>query len=370
MSKKKRKTNFKSKVVKNTEKQKREASSYGYLKLPKGVQLFKEEPGSRVRLDFIPYEVTDPKHPDRDDDEQIAVPGEVWYRRPFKTHRRVGANNETVICPTSIGKPCPICEYRAEQMKKGASYQDEEIKTLKPSARNLYAVIPKDSKDYEEEIHIWDISNFLFQEKLNEELEEDEESANFPSPDSGYTVRIRFTEEQIRKNTFADTSRVDFEERDEQYDPSVIDDVPNLDEVLDIKSYKEVERIFLELSEDDVDEQEEETESGDEQEEKEQEEEEKPKQRKRKKAKKDPEPEEDENQDEEEEKPKPTKKRKKKKEDEPDEEEEKPKKKSKGKKSENKCPHGYTFGVDTDEYDECDDCDVWEQCEEERKKNE
>ena len=27
-----------------------------------------------------------------------------------------------------------------------------------------------------------------------------------------------------------------------------------------------------------------------------------------------------------------------------------------------KCPHGYKFGVDTDENDECDDCPLWDAC--------
>jgi hypothetical protein len=27
-----------------------------------------------------------------------------------------------------------------------------------------------------------------------------------------------------------------------------------------------------------------------------------------------------------------------------------------------KCPHGHKFGVDTDEFDDCDDCEVWQEC--------
>jgi len=26
------------------------------------------------------------------------------------------------------------------------------------------------------------------------------------------------------------------------------------------------------------------------------------------------------------------------------------------------CPYGYTFGKDTDEYAECDDCSKWDDC--------
>lgn len=32
------------------------------------------------------------------------------------------------------------------------------------------------------------------------------------------------------------------------------------------------------------------------------------------------------------------------------------------KKQENECPHGHIFGKDTEDYDECDKCKVWEAC--------
>jgi hypothetical protein len=34
-----------------------------------------------------------------------------------------------------------------------------------------------------------------------------------------------------------------------------------------------------------------------------------------------------------------------------------------GKKAgKNKCPHGYVFGKDCEEHDECDDCPKWDDC--------
>ena len=90
----KRKISFAEKVRANIEKQKSQKSQYGYLKLHKGVNVFKEETGSRVKLDILPYVVTDPNHPDRDDSLGIAVPGALWYKRPFKLHRNIGYKNK------------------------------------------------------------------------------------------------------------------------------------------------------------------------------------------------------------------------------------------------------------------------------------
>lgn len=336
----KKKSKFKGKVSQNSQKQQKQGSQFGHLNLPKGISIFKEEPGDRASLDIMLYMVTDKAHPDRDDDAEIAVPGDLWYKRPYRLHRNIGVNNEATICPTSIGKKCPVCEYRAQRLKEGADY--EEMRPLKPSLRNLYAVIPQGMKDYDEKVHIWDISQFLFQDSLNEEIEENEDNAAFPDLEEGFTLRIRFSKESFGNNNFAKTSRIDFQERDEQYDESILKQVPNLDEVLTVPSYKELEMKFFGME--DEPEPEEDVEEDTEEEEPEPEPEEKPK---RKKKKAEPEP-------EEEEEPEPE-----------SEPEEKPKRKKKGKESKeskDRCPYGHRFGVDVDEYEDCDECEISEEC--------
>lgn len=347
---KKRKSNFKGKVTKDAERQKKATASYGYLNLPKDVRVFTPDPGCRIRLDILPYEVTDEKHPDRDVEEEIAIPGSLWYKRPFRIHRNIGADNSSVVCLTSIGKKCPICEERSSMIKAGADKDDTNA--LKPSLRNLYVVIPIDSKKYkkyEEKPHIWDMSQFLFQDLLNEELEENEENAVFPDLEEGLTLKIRFDSSTIgNSKPFAEASRIDFQERDSVYEDTILDDVPNLDNVLNILSYKELEAKFLEIEdeetngkEDIIDPDEEDGKSSKQthRKKKETESKEKPKRTRR------------EHKEEEKalEKPKHTRREYK-------EEEKAP--------SENKCPHGYEFGKDCEEYDECDTCDKWEDCSE------
>ena len=142
---KKRKGKFKGAVSKNAAKQSRGAQ-YGHLNLPKGIGIFKEEAKSRADLDILPYEVTTPNHPDRDEEYGIAVEGGLWYKRPYWLHRSIGANNEVMVCPSSNKQACPVCEYRAQLLKDGADWNDDSVRALKPSMRNLYVVIPKDNK--------------------------------------------------------------------------------------------------------------------------------------------------------------------------------------------------------------------------------
>ncbi len=231
------KMGFKDKVKTNTEKQKKEAKQYGYLNLPEDVDVFKVEPDSKVRLDILPYRVTDENHPDKDEESGIAVVDEYWWRRPFKIHRLDG---ETVVCRTSFGKKCPICDYYKKRQNEGAD--KEELAALKPKQRVMYAVIPIDEEDYEEKPHVFEMSYHTFQKQLNQELEEDEDYMAFPELEGGYTLRIRFSGEPLpnSKNKFAKANRIDFEERDEDYTDEILDEVPNLDELISLKSEEEL----------------------------------------------------------------------------------------------------------------------------------
>jgi hypothetical protein len=341
---KKKVSKFRGRVSTNARQQKQKSSKYGYLKLPQDVSMYKEKPGGKALLDIMPYEVTAKKHLDRNEEAEIAVPGELWYRSPFKIHRNVGNANDTIVCPTSFGKPCPICEYRAKRFKEGA--EKEETDTMKASARNLYAVIPLDDDDYDEKIHIWDISQYLFQNLLNDELEEDDSYEVFPDLEEGLSLKIRFDSKTIGKSKpFAEASRIDFKERKDVYEEDILDDIPNLDDLLVQLTYKEIDAKFFEIEDEEDQEQEEEEEKSKRKRKVEQEEEEE-KTRKRKKIEKEPEKKETK------EKPKRTRK--------PKEE----------KKEESKCPFGYKFGVDTDEEDECAECPIWESCLDKKEENE
>src|SRR5271167_1155673 len=90
---------FRAKVVHNSQQQLRKESNYGHLKLPRGVNVFKEEAGGRINLDILPYFVTDKRHPDRDDDLDIARVGGLWYKRPYRLHRSIGVKDTSVVCP-------------------------------------------------------------------------------------------------------------------------------------------------------------------------------------------------------------------------------------------------------------------------------
>jgi len=373
------KSNFRGKITKDAQRQQKAATSYGHLLLPRNVNVFSPEPGGKVQLDFLPYEVTDHRHPDQDKEAEIATPGTLWYKRPYKLHRSVGTDNDSYVCLTSIGKKCPICEYRSKRMKEGAD--KEETDAMRASLRNLYIVVPLDSKKHELTPHIFDISQFLFQNLLNEELEENEDNGVFPELVGGKTLKVRFESRTIGKGQpFAEASRIDFIDREEDYDESILDEVPDLDNVLKVLTYEELNMKFFDLSDE---------EDG---------------------GKLSPPDDEEEEEDEkpiitplrrhktlthhapvvkEEDEEKPFKHKRNGEIDTPargsttgpvrtakEREEDAPvrttTRRARNVETEddpkNKCPHGHKFGVDTDKFDDCDTCALWDSCTEAKEK--
>ena len=403
---KKKPSKFAGKVTGRATKENRAGSDYGYLHLPKDVPVFKIEKKGKYLLDILPYEITDKKHLDIDQDLGIEV-GELWYKRPFRVHRGVGADNTTVICPTTFGHKCPICEYRVQKKKEGAEY--EELKLYNASLRALYIVIPRGVKGYDEVPHIFDMSDYLFQEVINKELEENPDAGIFPDPEEGLSLLVRFDEEKFGKNSFYKASRVDFEERD-VLDEDDVNHGIDLDAVITCPSYEKVEAAFFDLPDQEP---EEDPEDDDEEKPKKsfQKENAKPVSGKSKKSspfKEEPEedPEEDPDEDDEpvrRKKSTSTPKNKPEPEEDPeDDDEEKPVRGKKGNKipegftqciacqgsgknskgrecpicegsgyvkdkkqkstSTEECPNNFKFGKDFEKYDECDACDLWENC--------
>ena len=188
-------------------------------------------------------------HPDRDDKNGIATPGEWWYKLPFRIHKDVGVRNEKVVCPASFGKPCPICDYRAKLKKEDGD--DDEIKALNTSERDMYAIKPKASKKLKDQIYLYDASDFKFQEVFRSQLKRDERWETFPHPEEGCSLKVVYDEATFNGNKYAEPTRFDFVDRKKPLDDSLLDEVPNLEDCLNILSYDELKAKFFDAEVDD-----------------------------------------------------------------------------------------------------------------------
>ena len=269
------------------------------------VEWYKPKAGKKKNvIDIIPYLVTSKNHPtlDKDDEDYLL---DVWV------HKRIGPGEDNFVClKRTFKQPCPICE-EADALKDSGA--DEEVyKALWPKHRCFYNVI--DVKNPDEGIQIFEESFYLFEKEVLDEssTDEDGEYVDFVTLEDGHSVQFRAKEETFGKATYFKFKNFSFIDRDE-IEESILEETYPLDEMLNIPTYEEVKNLYFGIDDE---------EDG------------------------------DEDNDKVNEKPEPERKKKTDK-----------KEKSDKKKSKTKCPHGYDFGEDCEDYGECsDDCEVWEEC--------
>lgn len=341
--------------------------NYGYLKLPDDVDIFRPEGGTEVIFDILPYIVTDGKHTDNKKYPEDAVMGEMWWKRPIRVHRQVGQERKSVVCPTTFGDKCPICEYGNRLRREGADYED--VREIFPQNRSLFYVFLLDAgeseKDYAEgELHIMDISDNTFLQYIDEEVKRNLNYEGFPDPEDGLSLKCYFRNKKFKKTTYPELSKVEFIERDSQYEMDYIEGLPSLDKIIEVFDYNTLKAMYSGM--DDLDDGDTDSTPFAEQEEDDAPKR-KPKSPRTRKTFTREEPVEEEDEEEEEE-PKPKRSRSKKPADTEPEEEPKPKPKPKRKKPAMECPHDLIFGQDFDQYEVCDTCEVWQDCRDENKK--
>jgi len=324
-----------------------------FQNIPQGTQFYSPEEG-KATLRILPYVVSDPKHPDG----EMAPAGDIWYKRPFKRFRQIGLDKKPYISPKSIGKPCPIMEYYSAA-KADPSIPDKEADRAKPQDMVMYNIQVLDPKTKKwSDPMFWFFSYANFEKPFKKELmdPDNEEYLTFMDLEGGFDIRVRWEKETFDGHDFLKAGNISFIERDD-LDEGILDEVINLDEVLLVKSYKELQNIFLEIDEEGDDKEDDKPE-------------EKPA-RRRKSADADDEPEE-----------KPARGRRQRSEPEPEEEEEKPARRSRAAKQEepepeperparrgrkvepeDECPHGFVFGEDFDTKGKCTKCKVFDSCE-------
>lgn len=220
----------------------RDGGGSDWFSLPKGVETWAPDKPGTYLLDILPYETTDENHPDK------VEKGTLWYKRRFKVHHNVGPNNESVVCPGSIGKPCPLCQEQTK-LKKDWDANEDKIKALNP--QSFMAFNLKDPED-EDKIRLYAQSVGKFWKALQKEIDEgDEENLNFYDVnEDGRTLKVRFSESVFDGRKFLEATRIDFKPRAQMDEDETLGRTLNLDEILKVMGYEELKKLWLQVDED------------------------------------------------------------------------------------------------------------------------
>ena len=215
------------------------------LSLPEGVDLFSLKNDKAVRVDILPYELTE--------SNEFADVGELHYERTYWVHRGIGAEQNSYVCLRKTrGERCPICEYRAKLMKDPDA-DENLIKDLAPKERQLFNVI--DTMDRDKGVQIWDISFHLFGKKLDaciRNADEDDGYERFADLEDGFTLKLGIEQKHFAGIAYYEVESIDFKNRKENYDEDILEESHNLDKILKITPYEELKSILLQMEDDDT----------------------------------------------------------------------------------------------------------------------
>lgn len=194
-------------------------------------------------VDIIPYEVTTDQHPDGIEEGEDDYKLEVW------AHRNMGPEEKWVLClKATLGRKCPICEYKDKLLSDGKDRDSKEVKALNASKRCFYNVFDVSDNPETEDIQLFENTGASkptkwFEALVNSEAKAGDETIAFYDLEEGRTIKVRASLETFQKNEYVKPERIDFEDRP-PYDEAVYDEVLPLEALLVIPSYDEVEAIF------------------------------------------------------------------------------------------------------------------------------
>jgi hypothetical protein len=218
-----------------------------YLDLPSNTKIFLFDKEGTKKIDIIEYRAGK--------GNPNAKKGDLYFERTFFVHRNIGPDNDSHIClAKTFKKACPVCEYRAKLARRPDA-DDDETDALKPSERQLFRVV--DPRRKKEGIKLLDISNFFFGKELDAALRKQKKKLGkdvvdkFASPDEGMTVKCEIEEDSYKGRATFKTKLVKLVERDEQYDEDLVDEGPNLDDILKPMPYDKLKELFDQSADDD-----------------------------------------------------------------------------------------------------------------------
>jgi len=196
-------------------------------------------------FDIVPF-VAGPNMP-MDSKGSRLKEGSMAYVMDIQIHQGVGTMNAQYVCPArNYGEKCPICEHQA-QLKKEVEYDEELVKGLYPRRRVVYNVIVWDSKEEEEKgVQVLEVSHFFMEKHLTPLAKDGRTGALIPfaDPDSGKTIQFTATMKTVdiggKPTKVLDFGGHKFLDRDYSLSDEDLDSAYPLDGLIHIPTYDEV----------------------------------------------------------------------------------------------------------------------------------
>lgn len=212
------------------------------VKLPEGKKFLTLRPGI-MRLDVIPYVVGD--------GNPAADKGYVHFERVYFCYKIPMPNGKTQRYTASwdtFGHKDFVAEW---VRNNGGSADKQLLDALRPQRRHLFNVIDvTDETEKKKGIQVFDttfgsVKYPAFGKMLKDKIQMSKRYGNFDDPENGLTVIVKVEEDSFPGGKFNRITSLDFDQREEQYEDSIIDEAICFDECLIETPYETMKKIFL-----------------------------------------------------------------------------------------------------------------------------
>lgn len=170
------------------------------------IPLWNATEGQHV-IDILPY-IVGQNYPSRTFPDTTA--GSPHYVLDIWVHRGIGVNEDSFVCPArNYDLPCPVCEHIAELRRlvdPDADENDPEfgdtitlIKTISPKRRTVYNILCWDSdREVNKGVQVWEVAHYFMEKNLTAIAERPQRGGasvggfiNFSDPWDGKSVVFR-----------------------------------------------------------------------------------------------------------------------------------------------------------------------------------
>lgn len=179
--------------------------------------------------------------------EQIDENRTFDYKLTVLVHSNIGVNKDTVLCPRTVGRKCPICEHRDVLDNEGAS--DEELRPYGTAKKALYNVMIFDSeKEFNKGVQVWEAPHQSIEDELTDlAVEKDRRTGEviekaYNYPEDGWNVVF----EKLGSGLSTEYKGVKILERTKEQEltgkemDQAYDDAIDFEDAIEEKSYEEL----------------------------------------------------------------------------------------------------------------------------------
>ena len=169
--------------------------------------------------------------------------GKDAYYLDVYVHQNVGPGKAWVVCPSrNYGQPCPVCDYIDGLVREGKEYED--YSDIAPKRRCVYNIVNQSTvRDARKGVQIWEVSHKFSEKPIQAAARTPRGGGSVPfsHPDKDVGMSVSFS---VDSDTYKTISGHKLIPRDYDIGDDILDQAYQLDQIVEVLSYEEIEKFF------------------------------------------------------------------------------------------------------------------------------